>query len=76
MIQLSAEYWTAVAGLFAIAVVFLYGYRFDVCILNSKHDCFFFYQEYIKRSKTTLLSSFEELTKMGHSIKMICSAER
>ena len=55
---------------------FLYGYRLDVCILNCKHDCFFFYQEYIKRSKTTLLSSFEELTKIGHFIKMICSEER
>ena len=55
---------------------FLYGYRFDVCIWNSKYDCFccfcFFYQEYIKRWKTTLLSSFEQLTKMGHFNDLFC----
>ena len=51
---------------------FLYGYRLDVCILNSKYDCFFFYQEYFKRWKTTLLSPFEELTKMGHSNDLFC----
>ena len=57
---------------------FLYGYRLDVCILNSKYDffflfvVFFFYQEYIKRWKTTLLSSFEQLTKMGHSNDLFC----
>ena len=32
----------------------------------------FFYQEYIKRWKTTLLSSFEQLTKMRHSNDLFC----
>lgn len=53
MIQLSAEYWTAVAGLFAIAVVFCMVtdlmYAFETVSMTVFLFLFFFYQEYIKR---------------------------
>lgn len=76
MIQLSAEYWTAVAGLFAIAVVFCMVtdlmYAFETVSMTVFLFLFFFYQEYIKRWKTELLSSFEQLTEMGHSNDLFC----